>query len=353
VYVARKPYEWSGTVEARAISLGSRAGGRVKEVLVHEGDRVAPGQPILTFEPADWPAQLVQAEARVTQLEANLDKLQRGARPEEIAQAKARALTAQAALSQALAGSRPEQIKAAEARLAAQELAVERARLEDERTKSLDRAGATTPVEVDNSSLALKKASAERDALKEQLSELQNGARREEIIQARARSSEQTASEHLVSAGARSEDIKAAEAEVLGARGKVDQVKSMLSELTVRAPVAASVEALDLRPGDIVAPNATATVLLENDQLYVRIYVPETELGRMHLGQSVPVIVDSFPDESFGGVVEHINGVGEFSPRNLQTADERADQVFAARVGLRSGLTRLRAGMAALIRVPK
>ena len=138
VYLARKPYEWSGTVEARAISVGSRAGGRVKEVLVHEGDRVAPGQPILTFEPADWPAQLVQAEARVAQLEANLEKLQRGARPEEIAQAKARALTAQAALSQALAGSRPEQVKAAEARLAAQELAVERARLEDERTKNLE-----------------------------------------------------------------------------------------------------------------------------------------------------------------------------------------------------------------------
>ena len=73
----------------------------------------------------------------------------------------------------------------------------------------------------------------------------------------------------------------------------------------------------------------------------------------MKLGQTVPVSVDSFPGQHFQGVVEHINGVGEYSPRNLQTADERADQVFATRIGLRSGGDQLRAGMAAFIQVPK
>jgi len=127
----------------------------------------------------------------------------------------------------------------------------------------------------------------------------------------------------------------------------------MLDELTVKAPLPARIEALDLRPGDILAPNATAAVLLEEKQLFVRIYVPETLLGHVKLGQTVPVSVDSFPDQRFQGVVEHINGVGEYSPRNLQTADERADQVFATRVGLRSGFDQLRAGMAAFIQVPK
>jgi len=127
----------------------------------------------------------------------------------------------------------------------------------------------------------------------------------------------------------------------------------MIDELTIRSPRPSRVETLDLRPGDILAPNAAAATLLEEDQLYVRIYVPETLIGHIHVGDAVPVTVDSFPGKSFQGVVEHINAVGEFSPRNLQTADERADQVFAARVGLKEGRDELRAGMAAFIQVPK
>src|SRR5262249_20869157 len=127
----------------------------------------------------------------------------------------------------------------------------------------------------------------------------------------------------------------------------------MIDELTIKAPRAARVEALDLRPGDILQPSATAATLVEDDQLYVRIYVPETHLGHIHPGQEVPVTVDSFPGKHFNAVVEHVNSVGEYSPRNLQTADERADQVFASRIGLRSGGDVLRAGMAAFIQVPK
>ena len=133
----------------------------------------------------------------------------------------------------------------------------------------------------------------------------------------------------------------------------MDQIQTQIDELTVTAPLPSRVEALDLRPGDIVSPNATAAVLLEEKQLYVRIYVPETLLGQLKLGQTVQVSVDSFSNQTFQGVVEHINDVGEYSPRNLQTADERADQVFATRVGQRTGFEQLRAGMAAFIQVPK
>src|ERR1700727_1810857 len=83
IYLERKPYEWSGTVEARTISVGSRAGGRIKEVLVREGDRVVAGQPLITLEPGEFPAQLIQAQAQVVEWQANLEKLQKGARPEE------------------------------------------------------------------------------------------------------------------------------------------------------------------------------------------------------------------------------------------------------------------------------
>lgn len=353
IYLARKPYEWSGTVEARTISVGSRAGGRLARVLVREGDAVLAGQALIELEPGDWSAQLLQANAQLMSAEAVLDKLKKGARPEELEAARARSLTAQAALQQAMAGARPEQVQAAEARLAAQEIAVQKAKLDADREHQLDHVGASTRVELDNSDLALRQAVAQRDALKGQLDELKNGSRREEVAQARAREMEQNASMKLVVAGTRDEDLRVAEAAVEGARGRVQQVQAMIDELTIRAPQASRVEALDLRPGDILAPNATAAVLLEEKELYVRIYVPETLLGRLHTGQVVPILVDSFPGRAFRGVVKHINDVGEYSPRNLQTADERADQVFATRVELQEGFNDLRAGMAAFIKVPK
>src|SRR6478672_12694583 len=85
VYLERKPYEWSGTVEARTISVGSRAGGRVAKVLVHEGDAVTAGQALIELEPGDFQAQLLQANAQQVSAQAVLDKLKRGARPEELA----------------------------------------------------------------------------------------------------------------------------------------------------------------------------------------------------------------------------------------------------------------------------
>jgi HlyD family secretion protein len=352
-YLSQKPYEWSGTVEARTISVGSRAGGRIARVLVREGDRVTAGQALLELEPGDWSAQLLQAKAQQMSAEAQLDKLRKGARPEELEQARARSLTAQAALQQAMAGARPEQVQAAEARLAAQEVAVQKAMLDAGREHQLDGVGASTRAELENSDMAVRSAVAQRDAAKNQLDELKNGSRREEVAQARARQMEQSASMKLVVAGTRDEDLRVAEAAVDAARGRVQQVQAMVDELVIRAPLAARVEALDLRPGDILAPNAPAAVLLEEKELYVRIYVPETLLGRLKVGQAVPISVDSFPGRAFRGVVKHINDVGEYSPRNLQTADERADQVFATRVELQEGFTELRAGMAAFIKVPK
>src|SRR5579859_422193 len=112
IHLARSPFEWSGTVEARTISVGSRAGGRVKEVLVREGDAVRAGQVLVAIEPGDWPAQLVQAEGQLAQAKANLEKLERGARPEELEEARGRTAEAQAAFDQARTGARREQISA-------------------------------------------------------------------------------------------------------------------------------------------------------------------------------------------------------------------------------------------------
>ncbi len=352
-YQAGRPYEWSGTVEARMIATGSRTGGRVKEVLVREGDRVQAGQTLLTLEPGDLEAQRLQAQAQLEQSRANLEKLEKGSRPEEIEEARAKALTAGAAFEEAKHGARSEEIQGARARLIALQVAVDKAKLDADRTHRLIASGAISQAEADNADSALRGAIAQRDNAKESVDELENGERKEDIAQAAAKAEEAQANAKLVVAGTRVEDLKSARAMVEGAQGKLDQIAITIDELVVRAPRPARVESLDLRPGDILAPNATAATLLEDDQLYVRIYVPETRIGRIRVGEEVPVTVDSFPGRRFKGVVEHINAVGEYSPRNLQTADERADQVFATRIGLREGKDDMRAGMAAFITVPQ
>jgi multidrug resistance efflux pump len=350
-YEAARPFEWSGTVEARTIAVGSRVGGRVQDVLVREGDRVAAGQAIVVLEPGDLEAQQALARAQLAQAKAELEKLERGARPEEIDAARARARAAQAAFAQAVNGSRKEEIAAAEARVVAAQTAVDKAQIDRDRLRGLVSTQSASQAQLDDAEAALKSAIAQRDAQKKILEELENGARREEIAQAAARAGEAKAGEKLALAGARIEDIAAAHAAVDAAKARVDQIAIAISELTIKAPRAARVEALDLRPGDIVAPNATAATLLEDDQLYVRIYVPETQLGRARVGDTVYVRVDTFGARRFRGEVEHIAGVGEYSPRNLQTADERADQVFAMRIGIREGAGDLRAGMAAILEV--
>jgi multidrug resistance efflux pump len=352
-YLAGRPFAWAGTVEARAVTVGSRTGGRIKQILVREGDRVQTGQPLVILETGDLEAQRSIAEAQLEQMQAALDKLEKGARPEEIAQAKARAAQATAAFAETRHGSRAEEIAAAQARVAQAQAQVDKAKLDSDRAHRLVEAQAIAQAEADATDTALRTAVAQRDTQQKMLEQTQSGARVEEKQQAAARADEANAAAKLVLAGARVEDLRASEAQVAAAKARVDQLDVMIAELTIKAPSPARVESLDLRPGDILAPNAPAATLLEDDQLYVRIYVPETQIGHVREGIEVPVTVDSFGDRQFKGKVEHVDIRGQYSPRNLQTADERADQVFAVRVGLVDNNGELRAGMAAMIHVPR
>jgi multidrug resistance efflux pump len=313
---------------------------------------VKAGQPLLELEPGDLEAQELVAEGQLEQARAQLDKLQKGNRPEEIAQAQARAQSARAAFAETRAGARAEQIEAAHARVRAAQATADEAKRTADRQHKLLAGGAVSQVEVDQADAALETAVAQRDAAQKSYDELKNGSRSEDVAQAAARSKEAEASAALAAAGARAEDIAAATGAVKAAQGRLDQIHVLIDELVVKAPRDARVEALDLRPGDVLAPNAPAASLLEDGELYLRIYVPETQLVHVKVGQDVRVAVDGF-DKTFAAKVEHINSVGEYSPRNLQTADERADQVFAMRVKIIEGGDVLKAGMAAFVKVGK
>lgn len=350
---ARKPIRWSGTIEARTIELGSRQGGRVKEVLAAEGDAITPRQVLVRLEEGELVGQRGVAEGELAQAEAELQRARQGARPEEIDEARANVKAAQAALTEVRRGARRETIRAVAARVRAAAAALKNARRQHERTERLASSGAVPRAELDSAASEMEIADAAYAARREELNELRNGSRPEQIQRAAARVDEARARADLVQAGARAEEIKAREGALQAARGRLSIIEAKIEELTIRAPMPGRVEALDLRPGDLLAPNATAATVLEDKEIFLRLYIPETQLGLVHVGSRVSFTVDTFGSDAFAGVVESISGVGEFSPRNLQTVDERANQVFPARVKIIDGRDRLRAGMAAMVEQPR
>ncbi|HXG67237.1 MAG TPA: efflux RND transporter periplasmic adaptor subunit [Blastocatellia bacterium] len=338
----------SGTVEADEIHVGSKVGGRVAEVLVKEGQQVKQGQPLIRFDKFDLDARRNEALAAVMQAEANLEKMRNLSRPEEIAQARAQAEAARASLELARHGPRQQEIDAAREEVNAAGADYEVARVTLARTEQLTRSGVASRQDYDNAKAAYDRSLARREAARERLELLLAGTRPEEIERAERLYREAVARRELVVAGARREDIEAAAAQLERARAALQQVETQISELEVLSPADAFVEVLQLRPGDLINPGAPVATLVEVDRLWVRVYVPEPELGYAQLGKEVGVKVDTYPDETFTGRIEHVSSRGEFTPRNVQTREERAHQVFPVRVRLAADSAgKVRAGMAA------
>src|SRR5271154_680555 len=327
----------SGTVEARDIRVGSKVGGRIDKIFVREGDKVQPGQVLITFDDKELQASLNQSRAAA-------EKAQRGFRPEEIAEARASAAQAKADYEMRKNGYREEDIAAAQAdveRAAADEV---RSKLDYQRYDALAAKDLVSKQQRDTAEANWKMALAQKQNAQHKLDELQKGYRPEEIESAGARYHQTQATLEMYERGTRREDIQAAKAALA-----YDEAR--FRERQVLAPAAATVEVLDVRPGDLIAPNTPVATLLERDQIYVRIYIPETQIGQVHVGQKAEIRVDSFPNQSFSGVVEQINQQAEFLPRNVQTREERVHQVFGVKVRIDDSSHRVLAGMAADVKL--
>lgn len=150
----------------------------------------------------------------------------------------------------------------------------------------------------------------------------------------------------LFKAGNRPEDISQAEAAVAAAQAALAGIEVQLNELQIRASVDGVVEAMELQPGDMVGMGTPVVSLMDTRTLWVRAYVPESRLN-IAIDQEVRITTDSFTSESFRGKVTFISRQAEFTPRNIQTPEERSKQVFRIKVTLMNGLDKLRPGMAA------
>lgn len=342
----------SGQIEGRTVTGGSAVGGRVEAVLAREGDTVEAGAILLELEANEAQAAVDAAKAAQAQAEAALAKLENGATNEELHQAEAASDAARAQLQLVEAGARREDIEAA--RAAAEAAAAQRAIAthDNTRTQELLSRGVASRQQADQMAKAADAADAHYRQTREQVAALANGARPEEIAMAQAEAARADAALAEIRRGAREEDIAQAQAAVDATAADVRRAETALAEMTITAPITGVVESLDVRVGDLVRSGPLVR-LIDPEDLEVTIYVSAAVLGRLRVGQDITLTADAFDtDTKFHATIAHIAAEGEFTPRNLQTREERVQQVFGVKLRLDAQGGKLRAGMTVTAHFP-
>ncbi|MCU1285850.1 MAG: putative efflux pump rane fusion protein [Acidobacteriales bacterium] len=316
----------SGTLEARNIEVGSKVGGRILRVLAQEGDLVQPNQLLVLFDSDQLEGRLLQARGHYAAAKANYDKLLRGNRPEEVMEARAGTQDRAAELSRArseLDRAKAESVNA-ESNYA--------------RYKKLADDGVVSRQQLDDASMR-------RDAAKAAVESAEHSIHAaEKLMQASAAVQQRTEK------GFRVEEIAAAKAELTRSEGELKEAEAQFAEREVRSPATAVIEAMDIRPGNLVAADTRIARLLEADQLFVMVYVPQDRIGQVRVGQKANLTVDAFPKTTFSATIEQIRQKAEFLPRNVQTAEEREHQVIGVKLRVDNHENKLRAGIHADVR---
>ncbi|MGE0008057.1 MAG: secretion protein HlyD [Parvibaculaceae bacterium] len=290
-----------GNVDIRQVDLGFRVSGRVAQMKFDEGDRIKPGDLLARLDAKPYEDKVAAAAAQVETQRATLAKLVAGPRAAEIAQARAQV----------------------EERMAD----FENAKLAYDRAFKL-RPGRTI------SEAALDNARANRDS-----------------AQARLASARQAL--QLLEEGTRKEDITAARANLAAAEADLSAARTALADTALKAPAAGVILSRLREPGAIVATSDVVYVLSLDRPVWVRSYVPEPLLGKIHPGLEVSVTSDSAPDKPYRGKIGFISPVAEFTPKSVETPELRTDLVYRLRIVIGEPDQGLRQGMPVTVHIPE
>lgn len=296
----------SGHVEATEVRLAPEVGGRVVELPVREGDRVEIGALIVRLDGRDMELAIQRAKAERQLAQAQLALLQAGSRPEDVRQAEAQAQTAR------------DEVSATRAELAAAEQDLQR-------FEALLAANAGSQKQRDD-------AATRRDVARERLQAAESRVRAAEQGTARLR------------AGARPQEIEAARARVAASTAQVAAVEESLQDATVRSPVAGVVTEKLAEIGEVIAPRMPVVVVTDLANAWADVFVPEPVVPRLRLKQPAAVFTDA-GGSSIPGTISYIAPRAEFTPRNVQTAEERSKLVYRIRIAVDNKEGVLKQGM--------
>jgi HlyD family secretion protein len=303
----------SGHAEATETRIAPDAGGRVLALTVKEGDAVAVGQVLLTLDTRDVELALTRARAEQAGAEAQLRLVMAGARQEDLRQAES-------------------QIASARAEVAAIRAELEAADQDLTRFESLLATNSGSRKQRDD-------AATRRDVARERVRSAEARVRTAEEALARLR------------AGARQEEIDAARARVSAAAAQLATLQKARADGTLASPVAGVVTEKLIEVGEVIAPRAPALVIVDLDRAWADVFVPEPAVPRITLGQAATVFTDA-GGAGLPGTVAYISPKAEFTPRNVQTAEERSKLVYRIRITVDNRAGVLKQGMPVEAEIP-
>jgi HlyD family secretion protein len=346
-----------GIVEIQEVRLGSKVGGRIAKIEVKEGAHVQPGQALVIFDVPELQNQKEQLKARLDAAQAEYERAKNGARREEKDAARAAAVAAKARYDRLVEGWREEEKRWAASELESAAAELKQSREDLDRTIELYRVKSASKSEFDTARGNFDKARGHYNAAKSKVDMYAIGNRKEDVAEAKASWEQILAKSQELENGTRAEDVALALARRDEAAAKVREVEINLNEAVVRVPASpefenALVEVIPIRAGDIVPANQPVIRVLCVKDLWVKTFVPETKLYLIQIGQQVKVHIDSENAKVFDGEVYYRASSSEFTPRNVQSVDERRFQVFALKVRVADPQGVLNSGMAAQVTFP-
>jgi HlyD family secretion protein len=296
-------------------------------------------------------ASLEAVSSLVRQQQAALE-LRAGIIDSQVAQALSQQDAARIGVERLRAGSRPQEVRVAEADLAQAEAQLVQRRADFERASLLIKEGVIAPQQLDAVQAALRTAEAVKDAANQRLALAREGARREDIAEAEARFKTAQAGVALAEAGRKESDFQraaldAARAHERELQAQLEGARAQLAYTEIRSPLDGVVLTKNVESGEVVSPGTPVVTVANIAELWMNIYIPETQTGLVKLGQEVRVSVDSFPGQSFKGTITFVSSESEFTPKTILTQEERIKLVYRAKVALEDAQQRLKPGMPA------
>ena len=373
----------SGSIEATQVDVNPKVAGRVTKLLANEGDTVHAGQVLAEMEPQESQAQVDQARAAVTAAQAKVAQAaqavttQQQVTAAQVSQAEAQIAAAEARVPQSQLtvvwqdrtvresiASAQAQLSAAQAQLAAAHSAAAKARDDLRRTKELFSQGAVAADQVDAAQTAYDTAVAQERSAVDAVTQARAGlatARANQMQVAIKQQDVQAAQQAVAEARAalrnaqsgytlitqRQQDLAAAQASLAEARASLRLAEVLAGHNTVVAPVDGVVLTKNIEKGEVVAAGTAIYTLVNPDDIWLRVFIPEDQIGRVRLGQSARITVDTFPRRVFTGRVSEISPQAEFTPGNVQTKEDRVKLVFGVKIRLENRDGSLKPGMPA------
>jgi HlyD family secretion protein len=292
-----------------------------------------------------------EVTSQAHQQQASLD-LRRGTVENQIAQARSQADAARIAVERLREGSRPEEIQIAQEAVTQAEAELEKRQNDFQRMSLLVDKGAISQQEFDTVRTALRTAETNLGQARDRLALARQGPRREDIAEAEARFKAAQAGVGIAESGRKEIEVQqqaldAAHARERELHAQLDQAKTQLGYTEIRSPLNGVVTTKNVESGEVVNPGTPVVTVSDIDHLWMNIYIPETQTGLVKLGQAVRVRADSFPNEAFNGTVTFVSSESEFTPKTIQTPEERIKLVYRVKVSLENTRQKLKPGMPA------